>query len=76
MFGPFLIWPALVVLDRMLVRRVRLTDVFIVGILLLGLLLELFARRLVSFRGVLRRHDRRLPFSPRKRLPSACAFSS
>ena len=39
-FGPFLIWPALVVLDRILVRRVRFTDVFVVGILLLGLLLS------------------------------------
>ena len=39
-FGPFLIWPALVVLERMLARRVRLTDVLIVGILLFGLLLS------------------------------------
>lgn len=39
-FGPFLIWPALVVLDRILVRRVRIVDLVIVGILLLGLLLS------------------------------------
>lgn len=39
-FGPFLIWPALVVLERMLVRRIRITDVMIVGIMLLGLLLS------------------------------------
>lgn len=39
-FGPFLIWPALVVLERMLVRRTRITDVMIVGIMLLGLLLS------------------------------------
>ena len=39
-FGPFLIWPALVVLERMLARRVRLTDVLIVGILLFALLLS------------------------------------
>ena len=28
-FGPFLIWPALVVLDRILVRRIRFTDVLL-----------------------------------------------
>jgi hypothetical protein len=39
-FGPFLIWPALVVLERMLARRARLIDVLIVGILLFGLLLS------------------------------------
>ena len=39
-FGPFLIWPALVVLERMLARRIRATDVLIIGILLLGLLLS------------------------------------
>jgi hypothetical protein len=39
-FGPFLIWPALVVLERMLARRSRLADVLVVGILLLGLLLS------------------------------------
>jgi hypothetical protein len=39
-FGPFLIWPVLVVLERMLARRIRMTDVLIVGILLLGLLLS------------------------------------
>jgi hypothetical protein len=39
-FGPFLIWPALVVVERMLAGRIRMTDVLIVGILLLGLLLS------------------------------------
>jgi hypothetical protein len=39
-FGPFLIWPALVVIERMLARRIRMIDVLIVGILLLGLLLS------------------------------------
>jgi len=39
-FGPFMIWPALVVFERMLARRIRLTDVLIAGILLLGLLLS------------------------------------
>lgn len=39
-FGPFLIWPALVVIERMLARRIHLTDVMIVGILLLALLLS------------------------------------
>ena len=39
-FGPFLIWPALVVLDRILIRRISLIDLGIAGILLLGLLLS------------------------------------
>ncbi len=39
-FGPFLIWPALVVLDRILVRRIRPIDLLIIGILLFGLLLS------------------------------------
>jgi hypothetical protein len=39
-FGPFLIWPALVVIERMLARRIRLLDVLVTGILLLGLLLS------------------------------------
>jgi O-Antigen ligase len=39
-FGPFLIWPALVVLDRILVRRIRIIDLMIAGILLFGLLLS------------------------------------
>jgi hypothetical protein len=39
-FGPFLIWPALVVLERMLARRVLLTDVLIAGVLLCALLLS------------------------------------
>jgi len=39
-YGPFLIWPALVVLERMLARRFRLTDVLIVGALLFALLLS------------------------------------
>ncbi|MBI2716547.1 MAG: hypothetical protein HYX37_19195 [Rhizobiales bacterium] len=39
-FGPFLIWPALVVLDRILIRRISLIDLGLAGILLLGLLLS------------------------------------
>ena len=39
-FGPFLIWPALIVLERMLMRRIRLGDLLITGVLLLGLLLS------------------------------------
>ncbi len=39
-FGPFLIWPALVVIERMLARRVRLTDLLVIGILLFALLLS------------------------------------
>jgi len=39
-FGPFLIWPTLVVLERMLVRRIRLLDAVAISILLLGLLLS------------------------------------
>ncbi len=39
-FGPFLIWPILIVLERMVARHVRITDIMIVGILLFGLLLS------------------------------------
>jgi hypothetical protein len=39
-FGPFLIWPALIVLERMMVRRVHLLDLLAVGVILLGLLLS------------------------------------
>ena len=39
-FGPFLIWPALVVIERMLARRIHLADVMIVGVLLLALMLS------------------------------------
>jgi hypothetical protein len=39
-FGPFLIWPALIVIERMLARRIHLTDMLVIGILLLGLLLS------------------------------------
>jgi O-antigen ligase len=39
-YGPFLIWPALVVLERMLARRLRLTDALIVGALLFAVLLS------------------------------------
>ncbi len=38
-FGPFLIWPALIVAERMIVRRATLLDATIVFVLLLGLLL-------------------------------------
>ena len=39
-FGPFLIWPALIVIERMLTRHIGMLDLSIVGILLLGLLLS------------------------------------
>lgn len=39
-FGPFLIWPALIVIERKLTRRIGLIDLGIVAILLLGLLLS------------------------------------
>jgi hypothetical protein len=39
-FGPFLIWPALVVIERMMTRRVGIIDLAIVGALLFGLLLS------------------------------------
>jgi hypothetical protein len=39
-FGPFLIWPALIVIERMLTRHIGIRDLAIVGILLLGLLLS------------------------------------
>lgn len=38
-YGPFLIWPALVVLERMLVRRITFIDIAIVGVLAAALLL-------------------------------------
>ncbi len=39
-FGPFLIWPTLIVLERMISRRVRVTDLIVSGILLFALLLS------------------------------------
>ena len=48
-FGPFLIWPALVVLDRILVRRLSLIDLAIAGIMLLGLLLSFSRGALIHF---------------------------
>jgi len=39
-FGPFLIWPALIVLERMVVRRIRMIDIVIIGILALALLVS------------------------------------
>jgi hypothetical protein len=39
-FGPFLIWPALIVLERMVARRIRMIDIVITGILALGLLVS------------------------------------
>lgn len=39
-FGPFLIWPTLLVLERMFVRRIGMLDLATVAILLLGLLLS------------------------------------
>lgn len=39
-YAPFLIWPTLIVLERMFVRRIGLLDLATVGILMLGLLLS------------------------------------
>lgn len=39
-FAPFLIWPTLVLLERMFVRRIGMLDLATVSILLLGLLLS------------------------------------
>ena len=39
-FGPFLIWPALFLLDRMIARGFRLWDALVAGIILFGLLLS------------------------------------
>jgi hypothetical protein len=49
-FGPFLIWPALVIMERMMARAIRFFDI--------ALFAELFARRMVSFRAIGGRHDR------------------
>jgi hypothetical protein len=37
-YGPFMIWPALVLMQRMLVYRLRLLDVLMLGVLLVALL--------------------------------------
>ncbi len=39
-FGPFLIWPALIVIERMMTRRIRFLDLAVLGCLLFGLLLS------------------------------------
>ena len=39
-YGPFLIWPALVLVERMLVRRISLVDIGALGILVVALLLS------------------------------------
>jgi hypothetical protein len=39
-YGPYLIWPTLIVLERMFMRRITLFDAATVGVLLLGLLLS------------------------------------
>jgi len=39
-FGPFLIWPALIVLERMVVRRIGMIDMVVTGILALALLVS------------------------------------
>lgn len=39
-FGPFLIWPAVFLTQRLLVRRISLVDVVALGALLLGILLS------------------------------------
>jgi len=38
-YGPFLIWPALVLMERMLVRRLKIMDVLMLGVLVVALLL-------------------------------------
>lgn len=39
-FGPFLIWPTLVVIERMMTKRIGLLDLVVLGTLLFGLLLS------------------------------------
>jgi len=39
-FGPFLIWPALFTIERLLVRRIAIADLAVAGIILFGLLLS------------------------------------
>ncbi len=39
-FGPFLIWPALIVIERILARRINMVEIVVAGILLFGLLLS------------------------------------
>jgi hypothetical protein len=39
-YGPFLIWPALIVIERMMTKRIRLIDLAVLGMLLFGLLLS------------------------------------
>ena len=39
-FGPFLIWPALVLIERMLAHRIGMIDLLSLGIMLVGLLLS------------------------------------
>lgn len=39
-FGPFLIWPMLFVMQRVIARRITLRDLFILGILSIGLFLS------------------------------------
>jgi hypothetical protein len=39
-FGPFLIWPALFTIERLLVRRIALADLAVAGVILFGLLLS------------------------------------
>jgi hypothetical protein len=39
-FGPFLIWPTLVIVERMMTKKITLIDLALVGTLFLGLLLS------------------------------------
>lgn len=39
-FGPFLIWPALFMIERLLVRRIAIADLAVTGIIMFGLLLS------------------------------------
>ena len=62
-FGPFLIWPALIVIERMLTRHIGIRRPRDRRHSAVGPAAELLAWRLVSFRRVLRgdgRHSRML----------------
>lgn len=39
-FGPFLIWPTLIIVERMMTKKITLIDLALLGTLLLGLLLS------------------------------------
>ena len=51
-FGPFLIWPTLFIVERMLTRHIGIRDLVMSRDPAVRTAAELFARRLVSFRRV------------------------